>query len=41
MLPDTVRSGPSERKTRLLVKRGTKGVDDRGNNGVAMGVVLG
>ena len=40
MSPDAVRSGSSERKTRLLVKRGTKGVDDWENNGEAMGVVL-
>lgn len=40
MLPDAVRSGSSERKMRLLVKRGTKGVDDWENNGEAMGVVL-
>jgi len=33
MLPDTVRSELSERITRLLVKRGTKGVDDWENNG--------
>lgn len=40
-LPDTVRSESAERKTRLLVKRGTKGVSDCENNGVAMVLVLG
>ena len=40
MLPDAVRSGSRERKTRLLVKWGTKGVDDWENNGEAMGVVF-
>lgn len=40
MLPHAVRSGSLERKARLLVKRGTKGVDDWENNGEAVSVVL-